>query len=127
MGVKISKKPGKVHSAKIGPDQSGVSDEIQVAVGEVVKKYKDGSEDKKSEEVGVVYGPGPFANVGVRAKRTINLGDYNSVQIEVSLHCPSTISEKEINETFGFVSGWVDDRMQEICEKLEPSNKTNKE
>jgi hypothetical protein len=122
MTVNIKKKSGsKVHSATLGPTQSGVASEIQVAVGAVLTKSKDGAEEKSSEEVAVVHGPGPFANVGVRAKRTINLGNFENVQFEVSLFCPAVHDVDEIDQTFAYVSGWVDGKMQELSAKYEDS------
>ena len=92
---------------------------LETAVGMVTVSHKDGSKEESSEEL-MVTGPGPFANIGVRAKVTINLGNYENVQIEVSIFLPSVAKESEINDTFTYATGWIDEKMQELSEKYTP-------
>jgi hypothetical protein len=94
---------------------------VETMVGSALVKHPDGSvEDIGAIGLPVVVGPGPFANVGVRAKVTINLGNYENVQVEVSLHLPSANDHDEILSSFKYASAWVDDKMQELSEKYTP-------
>jgi hypothetical protein len=93
---------------------------LETAVGMVNIMNKDGSVEESSENILMVQGPGPFANVGVRAKTTINLGNYENIQIEVSLHVPSATHPEKILDAFKYCSAWIDLRMQELCDKYTP-------
>lgn len=115
MAVTFTKKSGaKKHSATF----SSVGEEIKTAVSSVVVKDKNGTQTVVNDEEAVVHGHGPFANVGVRLSRTINIGDYNSVKVEVSLNMPSVMVEPEIDEAFSFASGWVDQKMDELMQSV---------
>jgi hypothetical protein len=94
---------------------------VETVMASVTVKHPDGSvEDVEIPDLPVVVGSGPFANVGVRAKRTINLGNYENVQIEVSLHLPSTNEHDEIQNSFNYASAWVDAKMQDLSDKYSP-------
>ncbi len=54
----------------------------------------------------------PPCNVGVQASMTLNLGNYNSVRIGVSLHMPCL--EKDLDETFTKAQQWVDGKMAKV-------------
>lgn len=77
------------------------------------KNTKTGTEEFSQEQVGEPKVlEGPTCNVGVDAAMTINLGDYNSVRIGVSLHLPCY--HQEIDEVFEFSKQWVDEKMQKL-------------
>ena len=57
---------------------------------------------------------GAPANVGLSIGYTRNLGDYESVKFQVSLHVPSSIDA--IDETFAVIRDWCDDRLTEVVE-----------
>jgi energy-converting hydrogenase Eha subunit F len=59
----------------------------------------------------------PTATVGMHARATKNLGDYNSVQIGVSLEMPCYVGEQDA--IYEFVKGWVDDRMEALANEVE--------
>lgn len=61
----------------------------------------------------------PMANVGMKVGRTINLGDYNSARIDLSLFLPCENTDEAINETFDLVETWCDLKMQGIMEEYE--------
>jgi hypothetical protein len=59
----------------------------------------------------------PTCNVGVKAGVTRNLGNYNSVRVDVSLYMPCYPAELE--EVYIFAQTWVDDKLSELCEQIE--------
>ncbi|QHJ74568.1 hypothetical protein VH22019_00004 [Vibrio phage VH2_2019] len=54
----------------------------------------------------------PTANVGYSAGVTRNLGDFNSMKIQVSLHLPCYVNE--VHPTFDFAREFVDDKLNDI-------------
>ncbi len=56
----------------------------------------------------------PMANVGYGIDRTINLGDFESLKIHVTLHVPSEVDEDEIDGNYEFCKGWVEQKMNEV-------------
>ncbi len=119
--VNVKKGKGKKKANIIVPDKTGQgpSEEIQEAVATVVKHHKDGSMEETSEVVGAVHGKGPFANVGMVLARTFNLGNFENVKVSVSLHVPCPVDEQEIDDTYTFVSGWLDGKMNELAATVE--------
>lgn len=117
MNLKTAKKPAAKPAPKVAitaPPQ-----ELQNAVAEIVTTHKDGSQTSETEEVATASGKGPFANVGVRASRTFNLGDYQSLKVEISLNVPCPVEVGEIEETYTFATGWVDGKMNEKNAEIE--------
>ena len=72
--------------------------------------------DKSTAESEQVVESAVFAeapcNVGVQASMTLNLGNYNSVKIGVSLHMPCL--EKDLDTTFEKAQKWVDTKMAKV-------------
>jgi len=62
-----------------------------------------------------------FANVGMKVGMTKNLGNYESVRIDVSLYVPCVNDADVINDTFELVNTWVDIKMAEILQEYEDS------
>ena len=58
--------------------------------------------------------PPAYANVGVTASRTINLGEYNNVKLGVSIFHPCAPTPEAIEETYEFCIGWVDGKMEAL-------------
>jgi hypothetical protein len=73
--------------------------------------------ESKEEQIGSTESDSTLCNVGYTAARTINLGDYNSLKVSVSLHIPCTHSE--IDEIFNFATQWVNERMGALVEECD--------
>ena len=76
-----------------------------------VKHSKTGAEVVKESIEDMVEVPPAFANVGITASRTINLGEYNNVKLGVSIHHPCAPTPEEIEKTYEFCVNWVDAKM----------------
>lgn len=88
-------------------------------VGKVETLDKDGEvADTEEFELGemVVSDDKPMANVGVKCGTTKNLGDYNSLRVDVSLFMPSETDKKSLNKTFKKCFKWCDNKLAEILE-----------
>lgn len=80
-------------------------------------KHPDGSIEEVKEVVGQVISDSNLANVGVTVANTINLGNYNSIKISVSLYHPS--EPKNIDDTFDMVESWCSDKLQLMYKKIQ--------
>ncbi|MBY0560034.1 hypothetical protein [Hyphomicrobium sp.] len=58
----------------------------------------------------------PFCEVGFDASYTMNLGDYNSTRIGVSLKIPCL--HPEIDEVFEYGKGWVNSKMETLISEI---------
>lgn len=84
----------------------------------VSRKTKDGAVKESTENVGPVkMFEDPPCNVGMTAAMTINLGDYNSAKVQVSLHVPC--KHEEIDETFDFAKEWVETKVNTLVEEIQ--------
>lgn len=55
---------------------------------------------------------GPAARVRVAAGITRNMGDYNSLRVDVAVELPCHPCEEEVLRAYGVASGWVDGFME---------------
>lgn len=74
--------------------------------------------DSKEEKVAEVVMDEPMANVGVKLGTTKNLGDYESLRVDVSLFMPCEPKKKAIDKTFKKTFKWVDDKLASIMEDV---------
>lgn len=84
--------------------------------------HPDGGKQSETEQVDGIIATGPVAYVGVRCAKTTNIGNYESVKIEISLNYPSPPDEDSVTETFNNVKDWVDKRLSQIIEELEAAS-----
>ena len=79
------------------------------------------SEEHKSENVaGPVNLTGPTCLVGLELSRTINLGDFNSVRLQVSLVYPCPPADSEVEDTYNAVAAWVDAKLGALVDQVKP-------
>jgi hypothetical protein len=95
--------------------------DVKQGVASITKTWKEkGGIVSETSEQEVVSEKGyvePTANVGFSAKATRNLGNFESMQVSVSLHMPCYVGE--IDAVFDFAKEWVDAKMGEILEPLD--------
>lgn len=84
------------------------------AEGSVEVKHPDGSVNQKKETVEEAVFTGPTANVGFSLSHTKNLGNYESLRVNISLNLPCEPNEEVIDAAFKQVSNWVDNKMAEV-------------
>lgn len=89
----------------------------------VSRKRNDESEEIEYETVRGLEVTGHPANLGVSASQTLNVGKYESVRVEVSLHMPSGADEDELDSTYEFVQEWVGERLGKLVAEVEHSFK----
>jgi hypothetical protein len=61
--------------------------------------------------------PVVFGEVGLEASITINLGNYNSTRLGVSLKLPALPSE--IDDVFEYAKTWVDTRLSKLSDEAQ--------
>lgn len=107
--VEIATKPKKTFGkGKVGkPIQGTVGIKEQDSPEEVNQVDVEGAESVQPEGK-------PMANVGYGLDRTINLGNYESLKIHVTLYVPSEVDEAEIEGNYNFCKGWVEKKMEEV-------------
>lgn len=74
--------------------------------------------DTEEEVLGEVTVDKPMANVGVKLGTTKNLGDYESLRVDVSLFMPSETDKKSLEKTFKKTFKWVDNKLDKIMEDV---------
>ena len=101
MGVKIIKKKEQIKGkTEVLDNEGNVIDTQEEVVAEIE------TDDK------------PMANVGVKLGTTKNLGDYESLRVDVSLFMPCEPKKKAINKTFDKCFAWVDDKLDSIMKDV---------
>ena len=101
---------------KLIKKKSKVAKEV---TGKVEISHTSGAEvtaSSDTEKVADVEVEQHMANVGYNMARTINLGDYESVKIAVSINVPSLVDVDEINGNFDFAKEWVEEKLTEIVD-----------
>lgn len=103
-------------------DMSGPVGQTMPVNGEVTIHHKDGSEVTTSEvvEVPAVMTPNP-ALVEVAIGLTRNLGNFESIKINVGIRIPCEVDEDEINATYATAKEWVDTKINEFNDELNKS------
>lgn len=98
--------------------KNGVVIEKKQAIGKVTVAVEDGTETETTEVVEEFIVDEPMANVGVKVGTTKNLGDYNSLRVDVSLYMPSKTDKKSLNKTFKKCFNWCDDKLDSVLDDL---------
>lgn len=89
---------------------------IDTVLGTITIIHADGSEVVKKLPVKEVVVTKAMCNVGVSAKATYNLGNYESMQVSAMLNVPAEYSE--IDEVYDFARRWVDEKMTAIHDEV---------
>lgn len=91
-----------------------MSTERKQAKGRTTVTHPDGSMEQEEETVQEKAFEGPICNVGFSLAHTMNLGNYESLRFEVSLHMP--VYAHEIDWAHEFGSDWVEKKMEQKIE-----------
>ena len=73
-----------------------------------------GAVTETQEKVGLVIYEGPTAQIGCELGYTMNLGDYQSARMTVTLTTPSNIDSESLDKTFQFVKNWCDAKLTQM-------------
>lgn len=100
-----------------GKKQAAVAIKPKLSVTVSTKEGKGEPVVKQDEqkELAPVITSGTPAVVSVSAGRTINLGNFNSAKVEVSLSFPC--DPDDIDECYKHVYGWVDGKMDALMKE----------
>jgi len=82
-----------------------------------VKKHKEGGMESVMQDEGFVIATKPMCYVTMRAGKTTNLGNFESVKFEVSLSHPCEPGQED--DTFKHAKAWVDAKLASLVEELE--------
>ena len=88
------------------------------AEGKTEVVYPDGKTEQTTEVVEEVIVDKPMANVGLKVGMTTNLGDYESLRVDVSLFMPSETDKKSLDATYKKVDKWIEKKMKKIKKEL---------
>ncbi len=119
--VEVATKPKKTFGKMAAAGKAGKPIQGLVGVKEQDKDenlqhvYIDGAESVEPANK-------PMANVGYGMDRTVNLGDFESLKIHVTLHVPSDVDEAEIEANYEFCKGWVETKMEEVISEYTDSD-----
>ena len=101
---------------KVKKTPSGGSFEVDTVKGIITIKNADGSEEVKELPIKEVFVTKQMVNVGMSAATTINLGNYSSAKVTVSLYVPCEAVELE--DTYDFITDWVNGKMNKIVNDI---------
>lgn len=90
-----------------------------VNLTETVKKEKSGvtaSESTRVEKVDEVVSSQPLCNVGYGLKRTQNLGNYESVTVDVRINVPC--EQGSVDRAFAAGQEWVIEKLESAFARL---------
>lgn len=90
----------------------------KVGQGTVTKEFKDGSTTDEHFPLKEVQSAEPMASVHVSVGITRNLGNYESVKINVGVTLPCRPDADEIEQTYTEAKGWVDSKIEAINEEV---------
>ncbi len=90
----------------------------QKCVGKVEVANDDGTITETEEVVDEIVVDKPMANVGLKVGMTKNMGDFNSLRVDVSLFLPSELDTKSLDKTFKRADKWCEKKMKKIMKEL---------
>lgn len=93
--------------------------DVKEVVAQTTTKNADGTETTEQEVLGTVVASAPMANVGISMGMTRNIGDYNNVKYQVSLHIPCAVDPEEIEATYNEGKEWVETKLNTLIEELD--------
>ena len=73
-------------------------------------------QDSEDQLLGHTISDTQLCNVGVEASNTVNLGNYNSMRVGVSVHIPCEFNDLE--KTYTLAQNWVNAKMEELQEQI---------
>jgi len=87
-------------------------------IGRVNVVNDDGTVTETEEVVDEIVVDKPMANVGLKVGMTKNMGDFNSLRVDVSLFLPSELDKKSLDRTFKRADKWCEKKMKNIQKEL---------
>jgi len=114
MAVKITKKPKKAlykngEIVELGEKEK--KQEVVAVEASVTTQHKTGAEVEKKIPVGHIVKTEDMAEVGFSLSHTKNLGNYESLRVEVRITLPCKPDPKSLEEAYEFCSEFVNDKM----------------
>jgi hypothetical protein len=97
----------------------GVKFEGKPVEGTVTIVEKDGTEAEVKQKVGEEVLPANYATVGCRMGHTKNLGNYESLRVEVSISWPCPADGDSIESTYGKCKEWVESKLEAVIKEVE--------
>ncbi len=78
-------------------------------------------EDHEEIEVGIIPEGVPLIQIGYNGRATVNMGDYNSTQIGVSIVLPTTL--EELDHAYSAAKNFVDSRLSKEVNEARKARK----
>jgi len=86
--------------------------------GKTQIEHANGEIEEETELVEEVIVDKPMANVGLKVGMTKNMGNYESIRVDISLFIPSELDEESLNAAFKKCDEWCEKRMKRVMEEL---------
>lgn len=90
----------------------------KVGVGTVTKEYPDGTTKHEDEVVGQAVSASPLASVFVSMGITRNLGNYESVKVNIGITLPCEVDADTIEQTYAEAKSWVDSKVSQVNDEI---------
>lgn len=72
---------------------------------------KSGAIKSSKEKLGLVVYEGPTADIGCELSYTMNLGNFQSAKLGVSISAPSNLDPDSLDKTFEYLNKWCDAKL----------------
>lgn len=90
--------------------------EKHVGKGKVTITKTDGAATMEEIKVMEFESDTPVCNVGMSLGATMNIGNYEAMKIQVSIHIPC--HAKDIEPVFGFARDWCGEKLETVGKQL---------
>lgn len=111
MGITIKKPQGGVEPIN----------KVVLVTGTVETTHKDGSIETKEEILAEINTKEATALVNVSMGLTKNLGNYESLKIQIGITIPCLPTGEDIEATYEQAKAWVDEKVSEVNAEVEVS------
>jgi hypothetical protein len=102
----------------VGAEKKDGDMQIKQGVATTTIKHPTGVEETKEEPVGEPQGfVGPTCNVGMKVGHTRNLGNYESLRVDITLNMPCY--QDEIDLIVEFERKWLFEKMDETSNYID--------
>lgn len=109
----------KINQGASTTPQPSIAVVSKTGVASVTKEFKDGTVVDETTNLSSVQSTSPLATVYVSMSLTRNLGNFESVKVNVGVTLPCVATPDEIETTYEEAKGWVDAKILGITQEVD--------
>jgi hypothetical protein len=90
---------------------------LEQLVGVATVTEPTGAVKETQEKLSLTLNQGPTAEVACEIGFTLNMGNFQSTKMLVSLKAPSNIDPDSLDKTYEYIKNWVDKKLTALVEE----------